>query len=55
MEVRDLIKILLDESSGIATMQVKLDGAIPIPLEEAFKIEAGKSWVLFKKIKVDNE
>lgn len=48
MTVKKLIKILLDECRGDTTMQVKLDADRPIPLEEVFSIQAGKSWLLFK-------
>lgn len=51
MTVKELIKIILDECDGDINKDVKFDRGIPVPIEEVFKIESGKSWLLFKEIK----
>ncbi len=48
MMAKELIEIILEECGGDIRKEVKLDGVIPIPLEHAFNIEAGKGWILFK-------
>jgi hypothetical protein len=48
MIAKELIEIILEECEGDLRKEVKLDGPIPVPLENAFNIESGKGWVLFK-------
>ena len=55
MKIKTLIKILLDESEGITTMDIRVDGSVPIPLEKVFEIKAGKSWLLFKPRKLEHK